>query len=197
MSLFLTRDSLERRAVIGLLFAILGGSIVILASTSPGQALAAVGFLPVIIILIHMLLEGGWQIFLRKQNEKAIPLVAILGISYSVYAVIGMAALLIIRGPLELVTNFASLSIWSWLILLFLGVICSVAFNAIRTIYYERAGTTAVTAVSYFKKMLAIVVPLLILREVLSGEMLIGAGLIMIGVALAHRNKPRRQAARS
>jgi len=189
VSTLATRDRISRNKIIGFLFAVLGGLVMVLLPNLSNDTAMNFGAVPVILMFIHGIASSIIAIIFRKENERGTPIVAVLAPVYLVWAIIGIAVVLL-SGDLDQVKN---LTTNNWLVGIYLGAIASILMNAIFTKYYERIGTTAAATMQYFKKFLTIVIPIIVLGEMISWEIALGAVFIIIGVIITSRKYKKRK----
>ena len=189
VSTLATRDRISRNKIIGFLFAVLGGLVMVLLPNLSNDTAMNFGAVPVILMFIHGTASSIIAIIFRKENERGTPIVAVLAPVYLVWAIIGIAVVLL-SGDLDQVKN---LTTNNWLVGIYLGAIASILMNAIFTKYYERIGTTAAATMQYFKKFLTIVIPIIVLGEMISWEIALGAVFIIIGVIITSRKYKKRK----
>jgi drug/metabolite transporter (DMT)-like permease len=183
-SLLLTRDRIDRRSLIGLLSAILGGVIVVVLPALTGSNFGNFGWLPVSMNIIFVLSAAFWPIYLRKFNEKGVPIFSLLFFSYVVLAVVLGLLALFAHGAGTFSHTFATTTPWHWALIAFLGIFVSALYSALNTKAYENIGTASIASVSYLHYFLAVLFPVILLHEVISWEMMIGVLLIMTGIFL-------------
>lgn len=182
ISTLVTRDKLTRNAFIGILFAVLGGSIILLLPIIFNwSGVAGFGLVPVLLILAYMITDAGFPVVLRKLDTKGLPLMLILAIVFSETFIISIILALTVHGP-ESFTALTTLPPWGWAIFLFQAVALSIAFRWFNTKAYEHLGTATTASVNYLYYALAISLPLILLGEQLPLEVIIGGIFIVIGI---------------
>ncbi|MCL2038001.1 DMT family transporter [Candidatus Saccharibacteria bacterium] len=188
ISTIATRDRISSKMIVGFLSAVFGGFIMVLLPNLNSSAALNFGAIPVILMLIQGIVVSVLLIIFRKEHERGTPMVAILAPVYSTWAIISVA-MAFLSGDMG---QIHSLTTSNWLVGIYLGIVASILMNAVSTQYYERAGTTASATMKYFKKFLTILIPILVLGEMLSWEIALGAAFIIIGVIITsrkHKNK--------
>ena len=190
ISTLVTRDRFSRNKVMGFLFAVLGGLVMVLLPNLNNNTNMNFGIVPVILMLIHVVCANIVSVIFRKENERGTPILAVFAPIHFVWAIVG-ATTASISGDIGQIHD---LTINNLLFLTYLGIIISVAYNAIFTKYYERAGTTSAATIEYLKKSLTILTPMIILGEMLSWEIALGAAFIVTGVIFTRQSyKSRRR----
>lgn len=187
ISTIVTRDRMARNKIIGFLFAVLGGMVMVALPNLDSGSVVNFGSVPVLLMFVQGVCVSIEAIVWRKENERGTPLVVILGIFYFVWAIIaGVIALL-----LGETGQVRYLTVGNLAIVVYLGLIASIAYNAVFTGFYRQVGTTNAATMKYFKKALTIIMPIIVLGESLSWEIAFGAFLIVMGTVVAHKKRPR------
>ncbi len=185
ISSILTRDKVTRNKIVGFLFAVLGGTVMVALPHLGSVSATNYGSLPVILMFIQAICISFEILVWRKENERGTPLVVILGVFYFVWAVIaGIMAVLF--GEIHQVQNLTTTSL---LIVIYLGLIASIFYNAVFTDFYRYVGTTSAATMKYFKKALTIIMPIIVLGEVMSWQIALGTLLIIMGTVIVHEPK--------
>lgn len=188
LSTMITRDRVSRRKLIGFLLAVLGGMTMVLLPSiisSPGTNF---GSLPVILMFVQAICISIEIIVWRRENERGAPLIVILGVYYFVWAIIATATVALLGETIWP----QHLSTQNLAIIIYLGVVTSIVYNAVFTGFYRRVGTSDAATMKYLKKALAIVLPIIVLGETLSWQISLGTLLIVAGTIVVHENhKPR------
>jgi drug/metabolite transporter (DMT)-like permease len=195
ISVAATHDRVSRSALTGILFAILGGMIVIILPLVLQDNVGWYGWLPLIFIGIYILIEAALPVYLRKSDEAGLPLPVVMITQFALVAVVSLVMSLIMNdGVGELVREVRGLSLSGWGMILYLALIVTVISRWLTTKAQENIGTATSTTIMYLYQVLAVAAPVLILHENLSPEMIAGAGLIIVGIWLTrkhHRHHPR------
>jgi uncharacterized membrane protein len=82
----------------------------------------------------------------------------------------------------DALNDVANLSWQSWLIIAYMVLAISIAARWLNTKSYEHIGTATTAAGNYFQSVLSAALPIVILHETLTWEMLVGGGLIIAGL---------------
>jgi len=183
ISTLITRDSLRRNQVIGFLFAVLGGIVMIALPAYGATQSINFGAVPVLLMLIHAICVSLGIIYWRKENERGMPMIVLLGVFYFIWAVIA-AMLVLFSGKTE---QLQHLTLNNLVIIVYLGLVASIIYNAIFTRFYRHVGTTNAATMRYFKESLTVIMPIIILGEALSWPMALGAFLIVLGTLVVHK----------
>jgi drug/metabolite transporter (DMT)-like permease len=191
VSIFATKDRLSRHAVAGLLLAILGGVVITVIPTLTGSgAVIDFGWLPLIFVSVHVVCSAVVPVFLRKQNEKGIPLTALVGISFLLTSLVS-GGFVVFDSGFETFGQIANISPLGWLMMAYTAIVVSVVVRPVRVKVYEHIGTMSEASLSYLYHLLAIMLPLALLGEWLSWELIVGGVLIIFGIIMT-RMHPRK-----
>jgi drug/metabolite transporter (DMT)-like permease len=183
ISTFVTKDRISRNQIIGFLLAVLGGMVIVLLPNLNGGAELNFGVIPVILMFIHIILASIVIVLWRKESERGTPVAATIGSFYFAWAIVS-TVMVILSGDMDQIQN---ITMSNWLIIVYLGAITSIMFNVVFTKYYAHVGTTAAATMKYLKRLLSVLVPIIVLGEVLSWEIALGAVLIIVGTIFAQK----------
>jgi drug/metabolite transporter (DMT)-like permease len=185
LSARMVRDKVSRRAVGGITLAAIGGLLVVaLPTILHGSAGPAFYPLATILILINDICYPLIILYQRRANEGGMPLTVCTGIVGVVGAIAMSAAMLIANGSEQVLTMVSNLSLGGWVAVLYTGIVVTAVARNLAIISFEHVGAAVQGGLSYLETLLAISLPLIILGETLSVEMMIGALLILLGVFL-------------
>lgn len=192
ISTMLTKDKVTRNKIVGFLFAVLGCTVMVAIPNLGNTSAMNFGSLPVALMFIQAICISFEIIIWRKENERGTPLVVILGVFCAAWSLIAG----IIAISLGEVNQVQNLSITNFLIVIYLGLIISILYNVVFTNFYRYFGTTSTATMKYFKKALAIIMPIIVLGEVMSWQTTLGTLLIVIGTIVVH-NKPKSRSSKN
>jgi drug/metabolite transporter (DMT)-like permease len=195
-STMFTRDKVTRSSVAGMLLAILGGVIVILAPILTNSHIGFYGIAPLIIIGIYILLSTAYPVVVRRENESGVPLIMVLAIQYTVGAIV-TAIVAISKLGVGVLAGVDQMGLTDWLLMAYLVVVFCVLLKPLSVKAYEKTGTSTAVAVSYLEQVLAVVFPVLVLSEQLTWEMAVGAALIIAGIILTRKHHIKHNPHRS
>lgn len=188
ISIMFTTDKVSRHAVIGLLFAVLGGLLIIIWPLFSGEGAALMfGWQPILLQGIVIVQASIYTVFLRKMNEAGIPLTSLVGLSFVAAFLVSIPMAIMDGGP-GVFSEISNLSAGGWAMIIYLAIVISVVARIIRTKAYENIGTATHASLEYLYCFMAIVAPLFILGEALSIELIIGALLIIIGIVFTRKH---------
>jgi drug/metabolite transporter (DMT)-like permease len=186
LSARLVKDRVTRRAAAGITLAAVGGLLVValpaLLHGSTGSGLYPVA---TVLMLINCVVTPLTIIYQRRSHEQGVP----LAVSIATVALVAVPILVMVyiltRGGGEMVETVSHLPWQVWLAALYTGIAVSYVSRSLAVRSYEHTGAAVKGGLSYLETLLAIALPLLILGEQLSIEMVAGAMLILVGVFLA------------
>ncbi len=180
-SAYFTKERISKRAVFGISVAALGAFLIVAIPFISTQGITS-SFAPIatILVLINCAAYPLSTIFTRKANEAGLPLGATLGVSFVITVLIAALIAALTSEPLPSMESILRLDVMFALI--FSGVIALLLTRAMSVAAFERIGSAAIGGLSYFESFLAIILPLLILGEHMTLEMIIGGTMILLGV---------------
>lgn len=195
-SIYLTREKVSRHAFVGIGLAALGGFVIIaLPSIFSGDLTSDVYPLATLMALLNCASFPLAIIYSRKANEAGL----------SLWPTFGVIGLIVLVGTL-CVAFFLEPAVPSLGTLLEPSVFWAILYSAIfvtllsrlmTVASYERVGSATVAGLHYVESFLAITLPIIILSERMTIEMLIGGCLILSGVMLIEtKHRPRLYAHR-
>jgi drug/metabolite transporter (DMT)-like permease len=186
LSARLVKDRVTRRAAAGITLAAIGGLLVV-ALPALLQGSTGSGLYPIatILMLINCVVTPLTIIYQRRSNEQGVP----MNVSIAMVALIAVPVLVMVyiltRGGGEMVESISHLPWQVWLAALFSSVAVSYVSRSLAVKSFEHTGAAVKGGLSYLETLLAIALPLIILGEQLSVEIMAGALLILVGVFLA------------
>jgi drug/metabolite transporter (DMT)-like permease len=182
----MVRDKVTRRSVVGITLAALGGILVVALPALLGGSLGS-GIFPLatVLMLICTVATPLSVMYFRRVNEHGVPFTAAIGM----YALVSLPILIVIymaiHGGTVFVETFGHLPLNVLLAALYSGLVITFLARTLATKCYEYSGAAVRGGLSYLETLLNISLPLIILGEMLSIEMMLGAALILVGVFLA------------
>lgn len=186
LSAKLVKDRITRRATAGISLAAIGG-ILVVALPAILQGSAGSGFYPVatLLLLVSCVLSPLAVIYQRRANEHGVPFTASIGLM-TLIAVPVLAMLhIFINGGDALIATMSNLPWQVWLIATYSAIAVTYIARTLSIKSYEYNGAAVKGGLAYLETLMSISLPLIILSEQLSIEMLVGAILILVGVFLA------------
>jgi drug/metabolite transporter (DMT)-like permease len=193
LSVSIIKDKISKQAKLGLLFAALGGVVILVLPLLLGSGkVVTFGWLPVILSAVAVITTQLDVVFCRKINEGGVPLPVIAGLGLIGIFIVGLAVALL-NGGFEALNILDNLPLGDWWLLIYIAIIGSVLGSLLPVKVYEKIGTASQAAIDYLYYVLMIILPVLVFGEVLSWEMVVGAILVMAGIVLTrvhHRHHP-------
>ena len=187
MSNRLIKEKVGARAVAGITLAAIGGLLVVALPAVIHGAIGSV-FYPAatFLVIINCFCHPMSIVYQRKSNEDGIPFAVYAGIS-----AIGTTLLALVvsmfqaEGPSGIVAQAANVSAWGWAGIIYSGFLVTFVARILWIKSYQHMGSAAGGGLSYLEMLLGVVLPMVVLGESLSIELLIGAILILLGVYIA------------
>ena len=182
-SVYLTRERVSHRAVFGIGVAALGGFTIMGLPLMIGQGFASeFNPLATVLALAQCLAFPLAVIFSRLANEKGLPLAATFGISSTVVTTValGIALLSLEPFPYRLLDQPPLL-----MAILYSALCVSLLARLLTVASYRHVGSAAIAGLQYGESFLAILLPIILLGERMTQEMLIGGTLIILGIIIA------------
>lgn len=124
-------------------------------------------------------------IFFARANKRGVPMTALMGVSTAttLTCVVGLAILTRTHVPVP-TPHVAAVALYS-------GVMVAVIARSLNIASYEYIGAVVTSSLEYTESLLAIMLPVLVLGERLSPEMVVGGVLILLGVFVVEHHKSR------
>ena len=182
IAFIIIKEKVSRNSVIGILFAALGGMAIFVLPTLIGSGgVITFGWLPVILCAIVVVMNSIWQVYLRKIHEEGLPLLVLTGISF-MFASLASIGVMLSSSVSEAFFGLGELSIDGWLMILYLAIVASGFARFLTVRSHEKLGTATQTTIIYLHYAASIILPIIILGETMSFEMIIGTILILVGI---------------
>lgn len=179
-SLLMTGEKVRMRSVTGIALAAFGAFLVVaLPIINSGGIIAEFNPLATVFAIVDVVVFPLAIIFSRKANEHGLPIMASFGVTAIVVTVICTLLSLVFMGPTAYVPAG---SIDVALAVFYSAIFVALIARMLNVISYERIGSVGVSGASYVESLLAIALPLVLLGERITVEIVIGAILIMVGV---------------
>lgn len=183
-SVYFTREKVSRKAVIGISIAALGAFIVIGVPLLVGQGFAT-DFHPLatVFALLNCVTFPMTVILSRKAHEHGLSLPATFGLSSFVVMVVSLFIALVagVPAPVEALTDNPSIL----LPVIYSALAVSLLARLLTVAAYQHLGSVAVSGLHYIEGFFSIILPIVILGEFMTIEMVIGGLVILVGVIVA------------
>lgn len=182
----LVGDKITRRSLAGITLAAAGAFVIVALPIALKQQ-SEFQFYPVatLLVLLNVLSFPLAIIFSKKAHQAGGTLTSILWISSVI--------IFLIAGALQLLTAGTQIQdrITPQLVesVVFSGVVVALISRAALIASYEHIGAVVSAALGYLETLIAIVLPVLVLDEKLSIEMVLGGILILFGVYIVEHHK--------
>ncbi len=177
-------ERINSRSVAGITLAAAGAVILVLLPIALQQG--GVTFYPLATVfgLIDCIAYAFGIIYLRRADEAGVGTMASIGVSATMTALVA-SLLLVLYGDFHRIPVDGGY----WLAVAYSALIVALLARALNVIVYERLGSTTVSALGYLQTLAAILIPVAVLGEKLSPEMVIGGALILFGVYVVESHK--------
>ncbi len=180
------KEKISHRAVAGITIAALGALLAVglpLAIRQQGNFT----FYPAATLwaIVNCLTAPLITVYSKKANDNGMHLTTFYALAFWLALAFGVVGLIMFNIPFEV----EAISSGSWLGIAYSAVVANSISFIMMTKSYEHIGSAAIGGITYIETIAAIVLPLLILREKLSPELVLGGGLILFGVFLVEHHK--------
>lgn len=184
----ITGEKISRRALFGITLAIIGAMTVVLLPVAIRQSGEFV-FYPIatVLALINTISFPITIIYYRKANDDGVPIMALMSISAWVVTLISVIMLFIMT--IFFGITFASPDKPAIIAVVYSAIAVALLSRALGIKAYEYIGAVRTSALAYLETFLAILIPVIVLREKLSIEMIIGGIVILLGVFVVEHHK--------
>jgi drug/metabolite transporter (DMT)-like permease len=179
-SILMTGEKIKARSFFGIALAVTGAFLVVaLPIIMNGGLGAEFSPLATIFAVIDCFAFPLAIIFSRKANENGLPIMASFGVSAIVVASVCALLAIVFVGPI----GFAAASSPTVVVaIVYSAIFVALIARMLNVASYERIGSAAVSGLSYVESLLSILIPLIVLHESISIEILLGGVLILAGV---------------
>lgn len=188
-SVKLVHERINRRSIAGITLSAIGAMVIVILPLAV-QTSGNFVFYPesTIFTLINCAAFVLSIIYSKKANEAGLPMAALIG-SYS-WLVVAVCAL----GMTATSTSFVMPSGDNLFLIAYSSLGVALLVRAISVFSYEHIGSAATGALAYLGSLLSIIVPLFVLGETLSVEMVAGGILILLGIyVIEHHKSPHHK----
>lgn len=194
-SMVLMREKISRRAAAGITLAALGAFIVVvvpIAFANQPEAFV-IDPLATVMVLVNCLTFPLGIIFSRKAHEAGLPLMTTFGVS-SIVVLFASLVMAMMWANWSSVSSIVQ-SPQVMMIVLYSALITSLLVRVMNVAVYQRVGSAAQGGFAYSESILSVIIPILVLGEQLSVEIVIGMALILSGLFVieSHHNWKHRR----
>lgn len=175
-----TGEKISSRALAGITLAALGAMVIFVLPIALAHGGSLV-FYPwaTLFIIINCITFPLTVIYFRKANEGGAPMLSVLSLSSWVVCLLNAICLF------TLGTSSAPIGGRVVFGILYSGLIVALITRVVSVVVYERIGSVVSSALSYLETLIAITLPLIVLHEQLSPEVVFGGMLIIAGLYVA------------
>ena len=181
------KERVSPRAVAGVTLAMIGAMTLVILPIALQQKGIAFYPLATLLAVANSVSFAGALLFMRTANEQGVGLPMIIGCSVWMTFVVSAAGFLLF-GDMAKVPN----DVGFWASVLFSGVVVGLINRSVTVRSLEVIGSALTSAIGYVQAFVAILIPVVVLHEKLSAEMVIGGILILIGVYVVEHHKSLR-----
>lgn len=188
-SIRLVGEKIDRRSVAGITLAAIGAMVIVILPIALNQG-ASFEFYPMstLLTLVNCVTFSLAIIYSKRANEQGVSMSALIGI-YAWF----VAAISLLLATMNGVAITAPDSTTFWLIA-YSGIGVALIARGMTIVSYEKVGSAVTSALSYLGAFLSILVPVFVLNEKLSVEMVFGGILILFGIyVVEHHNSPHHK----
>ena len=183
------KEKITSRAVAGITLAAAGAMTIVVLPVTLSQNGEFI-FYPAAtaIIALNLLAFPAAIVALKKANEGGTPMMPLVGfMSWVIFVVSAICVLLFTDiGQATQIAQYDNSFIFS---VLYSGIAVGLLSRVLSTKSYEHIGSAATGALGYLESLIAILLPVFILGEILSTEMVIGGILILLGLYIVEHHK--------
>jgi len=195
ISILVTKDKISHYAVVGFLFTVLGGIVIAVLPSLLGvnRAISSFGWQPLVLQVVAMIFGAVWTIYLRKMNESGLTIAPLLGIGFFGSFLVSIPLAITNGGGVEVFSEIKNLSITSWLMIFYLAIAITIVARIVKTKAYEKIGTVSIASLDYLYHFMAIILPIIILGDTISWELIVGVILIIVGIILTRKHTRKKK----
>lgn len=186
-STLMVKERVTKRAVAGITLAAIGAMVIVLLPIAV-QSNGSFTFYPfaTCIALINCVTFPLATIYYRKANESGMSFPMVMSISTWIIILANIICMVILGTEMP-----QDLHTLNWLAILYSGVVVALIARIMVVVSYEHVGAAVISSLSYLETFIAILIPIAVLNEKLSVEMVLGGTLILIGVYVVEHHKSK------
>jgi drug/metabolite transporter (DMT)-like permease len=191
-SIAMTGERVRSRSVVGVSLAVVGAFVVVAWPLIAGGSVGNYNGWATVLAVVDVLVFPLAIIFSRKANEHGMPVMASFGISSIVVATTSTVLAFIFVGAAGYAAAWNPQTV---LAVIYSAIAVALIARLLNVMSYERLGSVVTAGLSYIENLLAILLPLIILGETITSELITGGFLILVGVYIAetqHHSKKHR-----
>jgi len=182
-------EKIKRRAKLGIVVAAIGGLLAVALPAIAGKAMSSsFNVLQILFALANSVLYALALVYLRRSREQGVPIFVVVILSGFVTIILAiMGGLAFSKVPM--LEQIRSLNWTGWLIVLFNGLIVGILSRILSVSSYRHIDAAVAGGIEYLNTILGIMLPLVVLGEKLSPELIGGGLLMLIGIYVAEGHK--------
>ncbi|MDR3125753.1 MAG: DMT family transporter [Candidatus Nomurabacteria bacterium] len=189
LSVLLLGERLSRQIVLGVSVALLGALAVTVAPFLFGAS-TAVNTESVIWAVISLLSYPFGLILLRKVNEAGVSMAASIGANALVIIAVAALAAWLMQGGVA-IEQLAQASPTDWVAMLYSALVVYLLSRIITVKTFEKVGSAVESGIMYMEGLLSVAMPMVLLGENLTPEIIAG-GLMIFGGMMVAENGHRQ-----
>lgn len=181
----LTGEKISPRAVTGIILAAIGAMVIVILPIAIKQNGPFIFYpLATVFALVNCMVFPLSIISFKKANDGGLPIIPLLSFSSWLIFLVNICLFYVIGGS---ATSLSSGHLMFGII--YSGIVVSLISRIMNVVSYEHIGGAVTGAIAYFETFLAITIPIVILGEKLSKEMVTGGILILAGIYVIQYHK--------
>lgn len=177
-------EKLNRRIAAGMTLAMIGAMTLVILPIALSQNGTAFYPLATFLALANSVGYTISIIFMRRANERGVSMPSIIGISAWFAVALSLVLFVLFGDKASTPTNLPF-----WLAVVYSGIAVALIGRALNVWSYEHVGGAVMSSLGYLETFVAILIPVFVLNEKLSPEMVIGGVLILLGVYVVEHHK--------
>jgi drug/metabolite transporter (DMT)-like permease len=181
----LTGEKISMRGVAGITLAAVGALVIVALPVALNQSGTFI-FYPfaTVLALVNCLAFPMAIIKFKQANEAGLPYGSLMMISSAVIVLFHAVVLALFYADASFTLDYTAL-----FTILYSALAVSLLSRVISIVAYEKLGSVVSSALAYLETLLAILLPIFILGEKLSVEMVVGGILILLGLYVVEHHK--------
>lgn len=178
-------DTINRRIAAGVTLAMIGAMVLVLLPVAFTQNGTTFYPIATVLAVINFVFYGLVFIYMRRANERGVPMPAVIGMSALIVAASSLVLFAVV-GNHQAVPHDGLF----FVAVIYSGVVVALIGRAMNIKAYEHIGASIMSAIAYFEMFVAILIPVIVLHERLSPTTVAGGIIILIGVYIVEYHGP-------
>lgn len=188
MSALIAKEKLKSQSLIGMMLAAVGAfllvSLPLMGSGDGSTSNEAIFYALIEAILFPLII-----ILPKKADDKGLPIMMTFAIAGIINAIFYLF-IIMLNGEINIISsNWNNLSLLSSAV--YSGIIVGLIARWLNVVTYEKLGSALLSSLAYAQYVLAVILPIFILKEKLPPVIILSGILIMIGVVVSERQHPK------